>query len=107
LDLQERLEILISLPDRQKIEKDIEDKTREAIKSQQEEYYLREKLKTIERKLRKKGTYGSNEMRKYLERLEKEPYPDYVKKVVQEEIERYESMPGNSSEANIIKQYVE
>jgi ATP-dependent Lon protease len=28
-------------------------------------------------------------------------------KVVQEEIERYESMPSNSSEANIIKQYVD
>jgi ATP-dependent Lon protease len=36
-DLQERLELLISLPNRQKIDKEIEDKTREAIKYQQEE----------------------------------------------------------------------
>jgi ATP-dependent Lon protease len=68
---------------------------------------LREKLKAIERKLRKKGTYGSNEMRKHLEKLEKGKYPDNVKKIIQEEIERYEMMPGNSSEANIIKQYVD
>ena len=32
LDLQERLEILINLPDRQKIDKEIEDKTREKMK---------------------------------------------------------------------------
>ncbi|CAG8535088.1 1741_t:CDS:2, partial [Paraglomus occultum] len=80
----ERLEILINIPDRQKIDKE-----------------------AIERKLRKKGTYGSNEMRKHLEKLEKGNYPDNVKKVIQEEIERYEMMPGNSSEANIIKQYVD
>ena len=107
LDLQERLEILISIPDRQKIDKEVEDKTKQAIKDQQEEWYLREKLKAIERKLRKKGTYGSNEMRKHLEKLEKGKYPDNVKKIIQEEIERYEMMPGNSSEANIIKQYVD
>jgi len=107
LDLEERLEILIGIPDRQKIEKELEDETKEEIKKQQEEYYLREKQKAIERKLRKKGTYGSNEMRKHLERLEKEKYPDSVKKVIREEIERYEMMPGNSTEANIIKQYTD
>jgi len=37
LDLQERLEILINIPDRQKIDKEVEDKTKEAIKDQQEE----------------------------------------------------------------------
>ncbi|CAJ0761131.1 16090_t:CDS:2 [Entrophospora sp. SA101] len=58
------------MPDRQKIDKE-----------------------AIERKLRKKGTYGSNEMRKHLEKLEKENYPTSVKKVIREEIERYEMMP--------------
>ena len=32
MDLEERLEILISIPDRQKIDKEVEDKTKEAIK---------------------------------------------------------------------------
>ncbi|CAG8744998.1 10778_t:CDS:2, partial [Ambispora leptoticha] len=82
LDLEERLEILISIPDRQKIEKQLDDETKEEIKKQQEEYYLREKQKAIERKLKKKGTYGSNEMRKYLEKIEKENYPDNVKKEI-------------------------
>ncbi|CAJ0845049.1 7991_t:CDS:10 [Entrophospora sp. SA101] len=53
---------------------------------------LREKQKTIERRLKKSRGYGNNEMRKYLERLGKEPYPPSVKKVIQEEIEHYEMM---------------
>jgi|SRR6185369_7553908 len=107
LDLKERLELLINLPDRQKIESDIEKDTRERINNQQEEYFLREKLKAIEKRLRNKKGSGGGEMSRYLERLEKFPYPSYVKKVIQEEIERYDSMPNNSSEANIIKQYVD
>ena len=107
LDLWERLEILLSIPDRQRIEKDIEKDTSEEIKNQQEEYYLREKIKAIEKRLKNKKNAGNNEIGKYLERIEKNPYPNYVKKVVQEEIERYESMPSNSNEANIIKQYVD
>ncbi len=107
MDLGERLELLINLPDRQRIEKDLEDATKEEIKSQQEDYYLREKMKAIERRLKNKKTSVGSEMGKYLEKIEKDPYPNYVKKVVQEEIERYESMPSNSSEANIIKQYVD
>lgn len=107
LDLKERLELLINLPDRRKIESDIEKDTRERINNQQEEYFLREKLKAIEKRLRNKKGGEGGEMNKYLDRLEKFPYPDYVKKVVQEEIERYDSMPSNSSEANIIKQYVD
>lgn len=68
---------------------------------------MREKLKAIEKRLRNKKNGEGGEANKYLERLEKFPYPSYVKKVVQEEIERYDSMPSNSSEANIIKQYVD
>src|SRR4051794_6240061 len=98
--------MLIRIPDRQRIERDIEEATKKEIKNQQEEYYLREKMRAIERRLKSKKSGGGSEMGKYLKRLDKEPYPNYVKKIVQEEIERYESMPSNSSEANIIKVYV-
>ncbi|CAG8816860.1 18919_t:CDS:1, partial [Gigaspora rosea] len=42
----------------------------------------------IERRLKKSHGYGSEEMKKCLEHLEKEPYPEYVKKVAYDEIER-------------------
>ncbi|CAG8665335.1 611_t:CDS:2, partial [Ambispora gerdemannii] len=95
-------ELLINLPDRQKIEKNIDEETKKNIKNQQEEYYLREKLKEIKKKLG--DNEGDKEMKKYLEQLEKEPYPEHTKKVVKEEIKRYETMPIYSSEANIIRQ---
>ncbi|KLL04945.1 MAG: class III heat-shock ATP-dependent LonA protease [Mycoplasmataceae bacterium RV_VA103A] len=107
LDLQERLDILINLPDRRKIDEDLEKETKEEIKKQQEEWYLREKQKAIERRLKKSRGYGSGEMKKYLERLEKEPYPDYVKKVAYEEIERYEVLHPSSSEAGMIRNYID
>nr|CAG8476576.1 5885_t:CDS:10 [Entrophospora candida] len=53
----------------------------------------------IERKLRNRGGHGGSEISKYLERLEKNPYPNYVKKIVHDEIERYGSMPSGHSEA--------
>lgn len=104
MDLKERLEILITLPDRQKLEKDIEDKTREEIRKDQEEYYLRKKAEVIRNKLKKNGDAVSDEMLEYLERLKKEPYPDHVKEAVRKEIERYEPRSG---EAHVIRQYVD
>ncbi|CAG8718625.1 30374_t:CDS:2, partial [Racocetra persica] len=71
--MRERLNILINLPDRRKIDEDLEKETKEEIKKQQED----------------------GEMKKHLERLEKEPYPEYVKKTAYEEIERYEAMHPN------------
>ncbi|CAG8774002.1 26000_t:CDS:2, partial [Gigaspora rosea] len=58
-------------------------------------------MRAIERRLKKSRGYGSVEMKKYLERLEKESYPEYVKKVAYDEIECYEAMHSSSSEANM------
>ena len=110
-DLEERLELLITLPDRKQLDRKIEEETRNHIKNHQDEYYLREKLRVIKKKLGelggKKGTGDNSEIQDYLEKLEKEPYPEYVKKVVKEEIRRYETMPTYSSESNITKQYID
>jgi len=106
--LEEKLELLINLPDKKKIDKEIEEKTKSRIRSQQDEYYLREKLKAIKKKLGELGEKsGSGETQEWLEKLEKEPYPEYVKKVVREETRRYERIPVYSSEANIIRQYID
>ncbi|CAG8587611.1 4886_t:CDS:10, partial [Cetraspora pellucida] len=83
--MRERLDILINLPDRRKIDEDLEKETKEEIKKQQED----------------------GEMKKHLERLEKEPYPEYVKKTAYEEIERYEAMHPSSTEASMIRTYID
>ncbi|CAI2199077.1 997_t:CDS:2, partial [Funneliformis geosporum] len=61
----------------------------------------------IERKLRGKEGHGSSEMSEYLERLGKDPYPEYVKKAAYKEAKRYEKMHPSSNEAYIVIQYVD
>ncbi|MCE8162730.1 MAG: endopeptidase La [Candidatus Moeniiplasma glomeromycotorum] len=95
-NLEERLAILLN--------SFVEQETKERIEKQQAEYYKQEKKKVEQQKI--KGG-SSEEIRNYLQRIEKEPYPAYVKEVLRKEIERYESLPFNSNEASIIRQYVE
>ncbi len=69
----------------------------------QKDYILREKLKQIHKEL---GDDENNEQT-LLERLEKNPYPDYIKKKVKAEYKRYEMMPQASLESGLIKQYID
>jgi ATP-dependent Lon protease len=95
-NLEERLVILLN--------SFVEQETKERIEKQQTDYYKQEKRKVMDQKL--KGG-SSEEIRNYLQRIEKESYPPYVKEVVRKEIKRYEDLPFNSNEASIIRQYVE
>ncbi|WNE40266.1 MAG: Lon protease 1 [Mycoplasmataceae bacterium] len=106
-NLDERLTILIGLPNRQKIDKELDEETQKRIKKEQEEYYLQKKSEAIRKKLKESRSHNNKEASKYLERLEKEPFPKYVKNIVKEELERYESMPSNYGESNIVKQYID
>jgi len=110
LNVKERLKILLKDIGGQKqvgaIEKDLTNKIKDRIDEQQREYYLRERLRAIKEEL---GEIDgkSNEMKRYLERLETEPFPEVIKTRVREEISRYEDMPQASSEANILRTYID
>ena len=41
--------------------------------------------------------------KKFRKRLEENPYPDYIKKKVTEELQRYEMLPMASGETGVIK----
>ncbi|WP_342277191.1 endopeptidase La [Spiroplasma endosymbiont of Nebria brevicollis] len=109
-DVQKRLELLLKDVGGQKqvgaIEKDLTAKIKDRIDEQQREYYLRERLRAIKEEL---GEIDgkSNEMKRYLERLETENFPETIKTRVKEEIGRYEDMPQASSESNIIRTYID
>lgn len=110
IDVQKRLELLLKDVGGQKqvgaIEKDLTAKIKDRIDEQQREYYLRERLRAIKEEL---GEIDgkSNEMKRYLERLETENFPEAIKMRVKEEISRYEDMPQASSESNIIRTYID
>ncbi|WNE41183.1 MAG: Lon protease 1 [Mycoplasmataceae bacterium] len=106
-NLDERLTILIGLPNRQKIDKELDEEAQRKIKKEQEEYYLQKKSEAIRKKLKESRGHNNSEMNKYIKRLEKESFPEYVRSIVKEEIERYESMSINYGESNIIKQYID
>ncbi|MBE4704410.1 endopeptidase La [Spiroplasma platyhelix] len=109
-NVKKRLDLLVKDISGQKqagiIEKELTNKIKDRIDEQQKEYYLREKLRAIKEEL---GEIDgkSNELNRYLERLETEPFPENIKERIREEIARCDEMPQASSEANILRTYID
>ena len=89
-----------------KIESDINESVRQQTEKSQKEYYLREKLKAIKKELGE-NTDDNNSPDSILEKLEKEPYPENIKKKVKSEFKKFDMMPQGSLEAALIQSYVD
>lgn len=90
----------------QHLEKEINDKVRDRLEIGQREYYLREKLKTIKEEL---GDIANvtDDVEDIRELIEKNPYPESVKKKALEELQRYETLPSSSGEASVVRTYLD
>lgn len=88
-----------------KIEEHINTVVKERIEESQREYYLREKLRAIKDELNDGGS--NSDIDDLKERVLNEPFPDNVKEKALEEFKRYEMMPSASSEAAIIRSYLD
>ena len=88
------------------IEHDIAESVRESTEKSQKEYYLREKLKAIKKELGENSD-EKNDPDSILERVENNPYPEFVKKKVKSELKKFEMMPQGSLEAALIQSYLE
>lgn len=88
------------------IEQKLDETVRERAEKSQKEYFLREKMKAIKDEL---GEGGDNEEDEdqIREKLEKNPYPENVKKKVLSELKRFEMMPEASLEASLIMNYIQ
>ncbi len=90
----------------QEIEETINRKVRSNVDENQREYYLREKLRAIKEELG--DTVNKDDDSEAIrEELENNPYPKHVREKVLEELRRYESMPQASSEANVVRTYID
>ena len=89
-----------------KIEHDISETVRESTEKSQREYFLREKLKAIKKELGEDGG-SANDPDTILEKLESNPYPDYVKKKVKAELNKFDMMPSGSLEGALIQSYID
>lgn len=88
------------------IEREISNHVRESAEKSQKEYFLREKLKAIKKELGE-DTDSQNDPDAILERLEKHPYPEHIKKKVKSELKKFNMMPGGSLEAALIQSYLD
>lgn len=110
LNIEKRLKLIFNcLSEKQQkndIEAEISEKIKERVDEQQREYILREKLKTIKEQL---GEFdgSTDEIRRFNEKLKEKDMPKKVKERIETEISRYELMPQASSEANVIRSYIE
>ena len=91
INVNERLLLVISSIESEKVINEIEEsinrKVRESIDENQREYYLREKLRAIKEELGD-SVPKEDDAESIREELQKNPYPQYVKDKIEEELRR-------------------
>ena len=110
LNVNERLMLVIGEMESEKmineLEQNINKKVRESIDENQREYYLREKIRAIKDELGD-TTNKADDADQIREMIQNNPYPQYVKDKAEEELKRFEMMPPASSEANVVRNYLD
>ena len=110
IDVNERLEWLISrLYNEQEVlnlERKINERVKEAMERTQKEFYLREQMKAIQTELGDKDGKGL-EVAELTERIEEAEMPEGVKEAALRELDRYEKIPSAAAESGVIRNYIE
>lgn len=110
LGINDRLEMLLQDMKKEKEMSEVEQKINQTVKERidqgQKDYYLREKMNAIREEL---GDVAAQDQdaEKIRQRLEENPYPEYIKEKVLEELRRYEILPMASGETGVIKTYID
>ena len=109
-DINKRLLLVLASMEEEKVIHDLEEKinmkVKESIDENQKEYYLREKLRAIKEELG--DTPHKEDDSDYIrEEIQNKPYPKHVKEKLEEELRRYDMMPASSSEANVVRTYID
>ena len=110
VNLQKRLELILAylkqIKEMAEVDNTINEKVRESSEKSQKEYYLREKMKAIKQELGE-DISSKNSPEAIKEKLEKNPYPENIKKRVLSELRRFDMMPESSLESSLIMNYIE
>ena len=86
------------------LESDIQEKTKYNIDRQQKDYYLREQMKAIREEL---GDDDENEFAEYERRIRKLSLEEASEKKVLKDLERLKKQPFGSSEAAVLRNYLD
>ncbi|MDR1816203.1 MAG: endopeptidase La [Clostridiales Family XIII bacterium] len=109
-DIEERLQILKEMVDKEteieRIEQDIGKKVRSKINQNQKEYYLREQIKTIRRELGEEES-AEEDADGFLKKLKKLKLDKKIHEKIEKEIKRLARMQPGSAEATVVRTYVD
>ena len=87
-----------------RIEDDLNEKVQDTMNKNQRDYYLREQIKVIRSEL---GDDSEQELSEYEEKIESLKLPDEVREKLLKELSRLEKQPEGSSEAAVIRSYLD
>jgi len=109
-DPQKRLEIVYGRMLEEKEFKKVERKLKERVQGQigrtQKEYYLNEQVKAIQKELGQ-GEDSKAEMEEYAKKIEEMKLSDEAKEMAEKELHKLKLMPSMSSEANVVRNYID
>jgi ATP-dependent Lon protease len=110
IDPEARLEMLTDILSKEidilKIEQDINKKVRTKIGKSQREYYLREQLTAIRQELGEDEII-EDEIKDWLDELEKLELPEKIHEKIEKEIKRLSKIQSSSAEGGVIRTYIE
>ncbi|MBN2058061.1 MAG: endopeptidase La [Candidatus Saganbacteria bacterium] len=89
------------------VEKELQGKVRKQIERVQKEYYLKEKLRAIQDELGEEEDLSNPELGDYRKKVTAAKLPKEVKDKADKELERLEQMPSMSSEASVVRTYLD
>lgn len=112
LTAEKRLKKLSEILDKEievlEVEKKLQGKVRKQIEKVQKDYYLKEKLRAIKEELGEEDEDTDYpEIAEYRKKLKEAKMPVSVHEKAQKELKRMEHMPSMSSEASVIRSYLD
>ena len=109
-DPKRRLEIVYGRMLEEKEFKKVERKLKERVQGQigrtQKEYYLNEQVKAIQKELGH-GEDSKAEMDEYAKKIEEIKLSDEAREMADKELQKLKMMPSMSSEANVVRNYID
>ncbi|OAU94231.1 endopeptidase La [Moraxella catarrhalis] len=89
------------------IESELQDTVRKQMENNQREYFLNEKMKAIKSELSDLNNGAEDDDTELENRLKEADLPDDVRKKAESEFKKLKQMPASSSEASVVRGYVE
>ena len=111
LHVKDRLDRVLHLVykelERAKVQEEISKSVEKKMQGMQREYFLKEQLKVIQKELGITKDDKEAVTKKFTDRLEGLVVPESAKDVIDEELEKFESLEKNSAEFNVTRNYLD